>query len=47
MKVITVKFFLNMQKKSGGSEKSEVWNGQSLMVPLKLQGGVSDFIMYS
>ena len=30
-----MKFSLNMQKKnSGGLEKSEVWNGQSLIVPV-------------
>ena len=30
----TVKFSLNMQKKYGGSEKSELWNLGSLIVPL-------------
>ena len=33
-KVITVKFSLNMQKHLGGLEKSEVWNGRSLIVSL-------------
>ena len=30
----TVKFFLNMQKNLGVNEKSENWNGRSLIVPL-------------
>ena len=36
--IFMVKFSLNMQKKSGGSEKGEVWNLQLLIVPLNLVG---------
>ena len=30
-----MKFFLNIKKKSGGSEKCQVWNGRSVIVPLR------------